>query len=200
VYLLNDLCKVQYSNEDYGAVGRSIDLEDIENRMTPAGITAKNNAINGKMQTYSGDNAYVPDIYEKVEQTTEGESLDGPLGEKMPTTATDSQKGNLLVKDTFYGNSQQAGYYDSTEFYNLIFGFNTKKAYWLASRYAYCNSTYADFGLRTVHGTNFYGYSLFYSSNSANDTGHLVRPVVTLGSEFRLQQVEGLAEWQIVRK
>ena len=106
--------------------------------MSPAGITAKNNAINGKTQTYTGDYAYTPDIYEKVDKTTEGESLDGASGEEMPTTATYAKKDTLFVKHTIYSNSQQASYYDSSEFYNLIF--NTGKTYWLASRFAACNS------------------------------------------------------------
>jgi len=166
--------------------------------MSPAGITAKNNAINGVTKTYTGNYAYTPDIYEKVDKTTEGESLDGASGEEMPTTATYAKKDTLFVKQTFYNISQQASYYDSSEFYNLIF--NTGKNYWLASRYASCGSAYASFGLRFVYGAGIYGLALFYSNDSTNGSGYLVRPVVTLGSEFRLQQVEGSNEWQIVRK
>jgi len=205
VYILNDLCKTQYSNPDYGAVARSIDLEDIENRMTAAGITAKNNAINGYTKTFSGSYSYSPDIYDHVDKTTAGESVDYY---EEPTTATYSQKGSLFVKHTDYYNVKQiASYYDSTEFYNLIFGLSTSNAYWLASRYAYCSSYYASFGLRYVYGTIVGGSSsgsyssyLFLSSNDTNRNGFLVRPIVTLGSDFRLQQVDGSSEWQIVRK
>ena len=103
--------------------------------------------------------------------------------------------------------SQFESYYDSSEFYKLIFGLSSSNAYWLASRYAYCFTGFneAAFGLRTVTGAFVEGfrnsdYRLFDSRNRTHSLGYPVRPIVTLGSDVRLQQLEGSSEWQIVRK
>lgn len=45
VYLINDICKKQYSNLKLGIEARSLNMEDIENAMNSEGILAKNNYI-----------------------------------------------------------------------------------------------------------------------------------------------------------
>ncbi len=195
VLLLNDLCKTQYSNNSLGITARSIDLEDIEKKFNSTGIAARNAYVYddtqyGNTKTYSGDISYSPDIYDRVGKTTAEESKDYY---STPTTATYSQKGTLEVQQTYYyfGNTP-ANYFDDATFHELIFGTDT--VYWLASRYAYCISTQADFGLRYVRNADLYGYYLFVSNIGVPDGGHRVRPVVSLGSNIKISTDGGTAD------
>ena len=195
VLLLNDLCKSQYSNSTLGVTARSIDLEDIEKKFNSTGINARNtynngNKTYGQTQTYTNNYSYTPDIYNHVGKTAAEESKDYY---STPTTATHSQKGTLEVQQTYYYFSNTpSSYFDDSTFYELIFGTGT--AYWLASRYAYCISTQADFGLRYVRNADLYGYYLFVSNIGVPDGGHRVRPVVSLGSNIKISTDGGTAD------
>ena len=195
VLLLNDLCKSQYSNSTLGVTARSIDLEDIEKKFNSTGINARNtynngNKTYGQTQTYTNNYSYTPDIYNHVGKTAAEESKDYY---STPTTATHSQKGTLEVQQTYYYFSNTpSSYFDDSTFHELIFGTGT--AYWLASRYAYCSSTGADFGLRYVDSASLSGDYLFYSSNSTGNGGLRVRPVVSLGSNIKISTDGGTAD------
>ena len=41
-YLMNEICKAQYSNKTLGVEARSINLLDMEKHLTPTGITNRN--------------------------------------------------------------------------------------------------------------------------------------------------------------
>ena len=195
VLLLNDLCKSQYSNSTLGVTARSIDLEDIEKKFNSTGINARNtynngNKTYGQTQTYTNNYSYTPDIYNHVGKTAAEESKDYY---STPTTATHSQKGTLEVQQTYYYFSNTpSSYFDDSTFHELIFGTGT--AYWLASRYAYCGSTYADFGLRFVSSAALYGNNLFDSYNYASNYDLRVRPVVSLGSNIKISTDGGTAD------
>ncbi len=195
VLLLNELCKSQYSNSTLGVTARSIDLEDIEKKFNSTGINARNtynngNKTYGQTQTYTNNYSYTPDIYNHVGKTAAEESKDYY---STPTTATHSQKGTLEVQQTYYYFSNTpSSYFDDSTFHELIFGTGT--AYWLASRYAYCDSTYAFFGLRRVNSAALYGYNLFYSYSNAYNYNLRVRPVVSLGSNIKISTDGGTAD------
>ena len=71
VYLLNDICKSRYGNASLGATARSLNIEDIESRMSAGGISSRN--VNkgyndqsiqyGTTKTFTGSNAQYPAIY-----------------------------------------------------------------------------------------------------------------------------------------
>ena len=195
VLLLNDLCKSQYSNSTLGVTARSIDLEDIEKKFNSTGINARNtynngNKTYGQTQTYTNNYSYTPDIYNHVGKTAAEESKDYY---STPTTATHSQKGTLEVQQTYYYFSNTpASYFDDSTFHELIFGTGT--AYWLASRYADCDSPYANFGLRFVNSANLGGGYLFTSSSSTYIYNLRVRPVVSLGSNIKISTDGGTAD------
>ena len=115
-----------------------------------------------------------------------------------PIASDSIPESNFTAIQTYYSISSQASYYDDPNFLTLIFG--TGKNYWLASRYAYAYSSRANFGLRLVYGSTFGGNNLFFSNNSTDNYDYAVRPVVSLGANFKLQQVSGTTEWEIVRK
>ena len=195
VLLLNDLCKSQYSNSTLGVTARSIDLEDIEKKFNSTGINARNAYIYGDTQygntkTYSGSNSYTPDIYNHVGKTTAEENKDYYT---TPTTATHAQIGTLEVQQTYYYFSNTpANYFDNATFHELIFGTGT--SYWLASRCANCNSTYANFGLRYVSSASLNGDCLFYSFNTTHRLYTRIRPVVSLGSNIKISTDGGTAD------
>ena len=194
VLLLNDLCKTQYSNSILGVTARSINLEDIEKKFNSTGINARNayssNQQYGNSQTYSGDFSYSPYIYDMVGKTTAEESKDYY---STPTTATSTKKGTLKLQQTYYGFSNTpASYFGDSTFHELIFGTGT--TYWLASRYADCTSTLADFGLRNVYSADLSGSILFNSTNYALSYTLHVRPVVSLGSNIKISTDGGTAD------
>ena len=196
VLLLNELCKTQYSNNTLGVTSRSINLEDIEKNFNSTGIAARNsytssgNVQYGNIKTYSENYSYSPDIYDKVGKTTAEESKNYYT---TPTTATHTQKGTLEVQQTYYNITTPASYFGDSTFHELIFGTGT--VYWLASRYADCSSSSANFGLCGMYIDHLYGYVLFSSSNSQNDSrGFCVRPVVSLGANIKISTDGGTAD------
>ncbi len=198
VLLLNNLCKSQYSNSTLGVTARSIDLEDIEPKFNSTGIAARNaysnsdsNTQYGQTQTYSGNSSYSPDIYDHVGKTTAEESKDYYT---TPTTATYTQKGTLEVQQTYYHfDNTPDNYFDNATFHELIF--NTGTSYWLASRFAECHSSIANFGLRNVSNATLTGSgflpSAIYTEGGGN---HRVRPVVSLGSNIKISTDGGTAD------
>lgn len=206
VYLLNDLCKAQYSNSTLGSVARSIDLEDIEKYFSDEGKAARNDFTYdgtkyGETKTYGSRYAYPPDIYKNHDENVTVSpnniaQLESEDYYSTPTTATYTKESSLTITQTCYCIISQDSYYDIPNFHNLIF--DTGKKYWLASRYANCYSTDAGFGLRYVNSNSISGNNLFNSNYSVCGDSYFVRPVVTLASIGKLQPVSGTTEWEIV--
>ena len=195
VYLLNDLCKMMYSNSTLGVTARSIDLVDIESKMNATGIAARNaynngNKTYGQTQTYKDAYSYAPDAWDSTATTATAESTDIYA---TPTTNTYEQKGSITVTQTYYYFSDTPStYFDDTTFHELIFG--TGSNYWIASRCASCNSDDSNFGLRGVSGSILSGNYMFYSNNNTYNPYRFVRPVVTLGSNIQISTVGGTAD------
>ena len=197
VYVLNDICKELYSNNDLGIAARSVNLDDIENQMSEEGITARDAYIYegtqyGSTKAYTGSYANYPNLYAKEKGSgidtetvkTSGIELSDD-GYTSTTTETSSKANSLTVTQTYYNFSNTPSNYfkdyneNSSTVRDILF--NTETTYWLASRYVTCDSTNANFGLRNVSGANLYGRALFYSGTAtgANPANRL-RPVVSL--------------------
>ena len=207
VYLLNDICKELYSNSTLGITARSINIEDIESQMNETGIAARdayttNGVQYGKTKTYTGNSAYYPNLYAKekgsgidiaeVKTNGIGESDNGYTS---PTTETSSKASSLTITQTYYYFSNTPANYfkDYNESSSTVRDmlFNTGTAYWLASRYVACTSTIAYFGLHCVGSADLGGYGLFYSSGAAFNPAYRLRPVVSLGSNIKIEACEG---------
>lgn len=196
VYLLNDLCASLYSNSTLGVKARSINLMDIENKLSDAGKNARDTYTTskgipyGNTQTYTGT-VRTPDIYKQVGKTIEEESKDYY---KEPTILTHTRESSLDVKQTMYRFSNtQASYFVDETFYNLVFG--TGKYSWVATRYAECDTDSAFFGLYYLDGKHLNGYYLLHSSyDSAQFTNLAVRPIVTLGADIQISAEGGTAD------
>jgi len=122
-----------------------------------------------------------------------GKSVSDDIYTTLPETSetTGPSKTNLTCTQTFWGGSQSSSYYDDANFYNMIFGTGT--VFWLASRCVDCNSSdsYADFGLRFVSSSYFYGNNLFDSDGGSNNSNSRLGPVVSLGSGIQVKSGSG---------
>ena len=199
-YLMNEICKAQYSNKTLGVEARSINLLDMEKHLTADGITARNayqydssTAKYGTTKTYPSNTKY-PSLYANqkgagpnVSSITPSDITKGndpyeeskPIATTEPTTDNTSGTGNpLTVTQTYYNIS-----IDNTNYGTASTVLANGTPFWVAARYVNTNSSVAGFGLR-VAGTSANGYFMFGSDGDANGYYCALRPVVSLPSSL----------------
>ena len=208
-YLMNEICKAQYSNKTLGVNARSINLLDMEKHLTADGITARNayqydssTAKYGTTKTYPSNTKY-PSLY--ANQKGAGPNITEAEASKK-ITQPDTTKGNdpyeeskpIVPKgtteptnDSTYGTGNpltvtQTYYYRPINDTNYgtassILANSTK--FWVAARYVYTNSGNADFGLRYAD-TSTSGYYMFGSGGDTYGYDCALRPVVSLPSRL----------------
>ena len=205
-YLMNEICKAQYSNKSLGVNARSINLLDMEKHLTEAGIAARNGyqsssntAKYGTTKTYTSNRKY-PSLYAgqkgagvdvaeaevstKITQPNTDAGND-PYEESKaiattePTTDNTSGTGNpLTVTETYYNIPiSTANYGDAGSV------LSNSNYYWVAARYVGTYSDYALFGLRRA-GTYTVGVNMFYSDGDSYSLSDRLRPVVSLSSSL----------------
>ena len=204
-YLMNEICKAQYSNKTLGVEARSINLLDMEKHLTPTGITARNAYTNsvkyGTTKTYTGSTKYPslyanqkgagpnitaanantisqPDITKGNDPYEESKPI-VPKGTTEPTTSSTYGTGSpLTVTQTFYYipiNDTNCG-----TAYSILANGTT---FWVAARFVFTLSDYAAFGLRIAY-TGTSGYRMFYSNGGTDGGSYALRPVVSLPSSL----------------
>ena len=208
-YLMNEICKAQYSNKTLGVNARSINLLDMEKHLTADGITARNayqynssTAKYGTTKTYPSNTKY-PSLY--ANQKGAGPNITEAEASKK-ITQPDTTKGNdpyeeskpIVPKgtteptnDSTYGTGNpltvtQTYYYRPINDTNYgtassILANSTK--FWVAARDVHTRSDYATFGLR-IADTNAYGCNMFYSNGDTGGSTCALRPVVSLPSRL----------------
>ena len=196
-YLMNEICKAQYSNKTLGVNARSINLLDMEKHLTAAGIAARNayssNVKYGTTKTYTSNTKY-PSLYANqkgagpnVSSITPSDTTKGndpyeeskPIATTEPTTDNTSGTGNpLTVTQTFYYIPINDTNYGTA---SSILANGTP--FWVAARCVNTYSDYAGFGLRYAY-TGTGGYDMFYSDGSTNGHLYALRPVVSLPSSL----------------
>ena len=189
VYLLNDICKELYSNSTLGLEARSVNLKDIENQLNETAIAARDAYVNGSSvqygytKTYTGIYSNYPNLY--AQENGSGINLTGETEEERkeqvkkngiglneegytsPTEETSSKADSLTVTQNlyFFATTPESYFKDydgrSSTVRDMIF--NTGTSYFLASRIAGCDSTYAGFGLHYVYNSALSGLYMFYS-------------------------------------
>ena len=204
-YLMNEICKAQYSNKTLGVEARSINLLDMEKHLTAAGIAARNAYTNGysgkkygETKTYTSNTKYPslyagqkgagvnvaeanastiaqPDISKGNDPYEESKAI----AKTEPTTDNTSGNGNpLTVTQTYYNISiNEANYGDAGSV------LSNSTWYWVASRGVGTRSDRASFGLRIAR-TDTYGFSVFYSNGGTYGNDDRLRPVVSLPSSL----------------
>ena len=199
-YLMNEICKAQYSNKTLGVNARSINLLDMEKHLTVTGITARNayqydssTAKYGTTKTYPSNTKY-PSLYanqkgagpnvssiSKLDITKGNDPYEESkaIAKTEPTTDNASENGNpLTVTQTYYYIPI------STENYgDAASVLSNSNYFWVSARCVITYSSYARFGLR-VAVTNVGGYGMFYSNGSTYSNNYRLRPVVSLPSSL----------------
>ena len=196
-YLMNEICKAQYSNKTLGVNARSINLLDMEKHLTPTGITNRNAYTSsgkyGTTKTYTGNTKY-PSLYANqkgagpnVSSISQPDTTKGndpyeeskPIATTEPTTDNTSGTGNpLTVTQTYYNIA-----IDNTNYGTASSILANSTPFWVAARCVYTYSDYALFGLRYAN-ANTDGYSMFYSNGNTNGFSFALRPVVSLPSSL----------------
>ena len=205
-YLMNEICKAQYSNKSLGVNARSINLLDMEKHLTAAGIAARNaykynsdTVKYGTTETYTSITTKYPSLYagqkgagvnvaeanaSTVAQPDISKGNDPyeeskAIAETEPTTDNTSGTGNpLTVTQTRYDITINAINYGDV---GSVLG--NSSWYWVASRCVITNSDIAYFGLRIAN-TNTYGVSMFSSYGNTSYNNYRLRPVVSLSSSL----------------
>ena len=206
-YLMNEICKAQYSNKTLGVNARSINLLDMEKQLTAAGIKSRNEynkgssayAQYGTTKTYTSNTKY-PSLYvnqkgagpnikeaEASKKITQPDTTKGndpyeeskPIATTEPTTDNTSGTGNpLTVTQTYYNIA-----IDNTNYGTASSILANSTPFWVAARYVYPYSDNALFGLRFAY-TNTYGCIMFYSDGNTLGINYALRPVVSLPSSL----------------
>ena len=196
-YLMNEICKAQYSNKTLGVEARSINLLDMEKHLTAAGITNRNACTNevkyGTTNTYTSNTKY-PSLYANqkgagpnVSSITPSDITKGndpyeeskPIATTEPTTDNKSGTGDpLTVTQTFYSIA-----IDNTNYGTASTVLANGTSFWVAARYVGTGSSYASFGLRCAD-TCTNGLYLFYSGGDTRGNQRCLRPIVSLPSSL----------------
>ena len=204
-YLMNEICKAQYSNKTLGVNARSINLLDMEKHLTPTGITNRNAYTSsvkyGTTKTYTSYTKY-PSLY--ANQKGAGPNItatnastisqpditmgNDPYEESKPivpedtteptTSSTNGTGSPLTVTQTDYYIS-----INDTNYGTAATVLANSTEFWVAARCVDTRSSDACFGLRIAY-ARFFGCVMFYSDWSASGSTCALRPVVSLPSSL----------------
>ena len=215
-YVMDKICEALYSNNSRGIKARSIDLIDMEQHLTAAGIAARNAYTStvkyGTTKTYTSNTKY-PSLYagqkgagvnvaeEKASTIAQPDISKGndPYEESKaiattePTTDNTSGTGKpLTVTQTYYNIPiSTANYGDAGSV------LSNSTWYWVAARCVYAYSNFAYFGLRYAD-TNTDGNVVFGSYNNSVTSGSYgLRPVVSLSSSILSKTKDASGAWNL---
>ena len=214
-YLMNEICKAQYSNKSLGVNARSINLLDMEKQLTAAGIAARNayssNVKYGTTKTYTSNTKY-PSLYagqkgagvnvaeEKASTIAQPDISKGndpyeeskAIAETEPTTDKTYGTGNqLTVTQTYYYIPINV-----TNYGDAASVLSNSNYFWVASRFVFTFSDYAYFGLRDAN-TITDGNNMFDSDGNTNRYDDRLRPVVSLSSSILSETKDASGAWNL---
>ena len=205
-YLMNEICKAQYSNKTLGVEARSINLLDMEKHLTPTGITNRNaytdtDAVKyGTTKTYTSSTKY-PSLYANQKgagpnitaanastisqpNISKDNFIPDPYEESKPIVPKDTTEPT--TSSTYETGSPltvtQTAYMiaiDNTNYGTAYSILASSTWFWVAARHVHADSSHAFFGLRVAR-TGTGGSTMFYSDGGANDSSLALRPVVSL--------------------
>ena len=214
-YVMDKICEALYSNNSRGIKARSIDLLDMEQHLTAAGIAARNadsGAVKyGTTKTYASKTQYPslyagqkgagvnvaeanastivqPDITKGNDPYKESELI----AETEPTTDKTFGTGNpLTVTQTYYNISINA-----TNYGDAASVLKNSTTYWVAARVVFTDSDVAGFGLRSAEDRTD-GIPMFESNGDIGIYNFSLRPVVSLSSSILSDTKDASGAWNL---
>ena len=214
-YVMDKICEALYSNNSRGIKARSIDLLDMEQHLTAAGIAARNadsGAVKyGTTKTYASKTQYPslyagqkgagvnvaeanastivqPDITKGNDPYKESELI----AETEPTTDKTFGTGNpLTVTQTYYNISISA-----TNYGDAASVLKNSTTYWVAARVVFTDSDVAGFGLRSAEDRTD-GIPMFESNGDIGIYNFSLRPVVSLSSSILSDTKDASGAWNL---
>ena len=213
-YVMDKICEALYSNNSRGIKARSIDLIDMEQHLTAAGIAARNAYTNndsgkkyGETKTYASNTEY-PSLYAgqkgagvnvaEVNASTivQPDITKGndPYEESKAIAETNQASGTgnpLTVTQTYYNIPINA-----TNYGDAASVLRTSNNYWVASRFVVTDSSYARFGLRRAS-TGTDGAPMYNSDRSISTLNSYLRPVVSLSSSILSETKDASGAWNL---
>ena len=215
-YLLNEICKAQYSNKSLGTSAKSINLLDFEKHLTTKGINARNSFVNihqgvqyGKTMRYTGESAYYPALYKNqkgaginttsVSQPNITRGND-PYNESQNIATREPTTDSSKIKATSVLTVTQTNYeinINSDNYGEAASVLGDGSWYWVASRCVDIQSNTATFGIRYAY-KNLYTRELMYSFDYYNNgmAGYL-RPIVSLKSSTFTGTKDSSGAWNL---
>ena len=210
VYLLNEACSNLYGDSSRGITARSIEIEDIEGKMTDAALAEAHSYDDAQVaygqqisSGYTASNSYYPSIYAKeaLRSLDGGNRISSGLGMSEQTSlikpnadsATNGYLPGTSLRPTqtfWYGDSSFMNTAFETadsgvNYYDLLMPDRENTFYWVASR---CVGAYDSvncyFYVSQVYEGEMNVYVMFNSGEYDNGNMGALFPVVSLSSKL----------------
>ncbi len=172
VLLLNEACKAMYSNNNIGAIGKSLNIDHIEK---------VSSYIGPSNTTYSSSYRYYPNIFAQEEGGAPNGTYNGTLKRSEQAsyvTGYSSGNSSFRGRDTSYSYTMSTSYMSQS--YIDLFKSNIEN--WLASRCT--NMVYSSgpfFQLYSIDGNNLSTRWLYDADNyDKTDGDYAIRPIVEI--------------------
>lgn len=211
IYLLNEACSYLYGDSSKGITARSINIEDIEEKMTDDAVEeihnfySPNNIKYGQqaLSAFSRSNSNYPSVYARekssvvdgktnssgwdVSQQTELiEPNDNIIGTGYLQASSIQPYQTYWDKDSSFMQTAFKTAKNGTNYYDLIFPQGTNTYYWIASRCINNSDEYScNFGIKSINeGKVSYGYMFNSGGNDLGETYYHIFPIVSLNSKL----------------
>lgn len=192
VYLLNEYCNLLYRNESVGATARSINIEDITNKLK---TDENGKKIYENFQDYIsyGETIQILSLVPKKWQEDKNENLSslGTLKEyQNEDDAWDLNEIERELKQTYWSEDLEGQFISvntregsKSDYYEGVCGID--EDYWIASRYTYVfGDSVTSFGIRELRSSSYelaiYGTDLCYIDRIGGGGFQKVRPIVEI--------------------
>lgn len=190
VYLLNEYCNLLYNNQSVGATARSMNIEDITDKLK---TDENGKKVYEDFEDYIkyGETAQILSLVPKKWQEDKNENLSslGTLKEyQNEDDAWDLNEIERELKQTYWYETLEDQFItintreeNNSNFYKEVCG--TDEEYWLSSRYTYIfGDDLVSFGIRRLNGysSEINGTDLCYINGTNGGVFLKVRPIVTI--------------------